>query len=61
MDIIYENGFFLGVARTSLVPTDITEAGARHVAPRLCSDQPYQADSDGSGHDMVWLDLSARY
>ena len=31
-----------------------TEAGAR-------SDQPYQADSDGSGHDMVWLDLSARY
>ena len=21
----------------------------------------YQADSDGSGHDMVWLDLSARY
>ena len=23
------------------------------------SDQPYQADSDGSGHDMVWLDLSA--
>ena len=27
----------------------------------LCSDQPYQADSDGSGHDMVWLDLSARY
>ena len=20
-----------------------------------------QADSDGSGHDMVWLDLSARY
>ena len=21
--------------------------------------QPYQADSDGSGHDMVWLDLSA--
>ena len=22
---------------------------------------PYQADSDGSGHDMAWLDLSARY
>ena len=30
-----------------------TEAAARRVAP---SDQPYQADSDGSGHDMVWLD-----
>ena len=36
-----------------------TEAGARRVAPR--PDQPYQADSDGSGYDMVWLDLSARY
>ena len=38
-----------------------TEAGARRYAPRLRSDQPYQADSGGSGHDMVWLDLSARY
>ena len=33
---------------------------ARSTAPQP-SDQPYQADSDGSGHDMVWLDLSARY
>ena len=31
----------------------------RHLTPAT-ADQPYQADSGGSGHDMVWLDLSAR-
>ena len=57
--------------RTSLVPTDISQqrealhrgwGTALCAAPQpRCSDQPYQADSDGGGHDMVWLDLSARY
>ena len=29
--------------------------------PPRGSDQPYQAESDGCGHDVVWLDLSVRY
>ena len=55
-----------GVRRvTSLVPTDISQQReALHLgwgaARSRGSDHPYQADSDGSGHDMVWLDLSAR-
>ena len=36
-------------------------AALRAGPQQMCSDQPYQADSDDSGHDMVWLDLSARY
>ena len=48
---VIEQALFLRTSASSA--KCCTEAGARRVAP--------QADSDGSGHDMVWLDLSARY
>ena len=45
----------------ALFPRTSASSAKRCTEPSRGPDQLYQADLDGSGHDMVWLDLSARY